>query len=342
MTAYEALSKLPEILCRPLRIGTRMIDSGLVLAPMAMLGHVAFRELLSEWGGYGLLFSEMCSAKRLLSDNRNISPCFRWRNGELATLVCQIVGADPTTMAAAAGRVAAEGFFGVDINFGCTAGEICRLEGGAAVMKDPDLAVQIVSAVRHAVDIPVLVKFRTGWKDDPKYAEDLARRFEGAGADALTFHPRIAPDRRAHPPNWSYIARIKRAVSIPVFGNGNVFQPEDCLRMLQTTGCDGVAVGRMAVAKPWLFAEWTGKRQADENSYRDVALRMIQLLEKHFAPSNALRRFRKFALYYAASFRFGHVFYSSILKAKNMDEAKRAVNNFFSTKPDLLSSPNFF
>lgn len=307
---------------------------------MAMLGHVAFRELVAQFGGFGLLFSEMCSAKRLIHENRYLSAYFRWRDEELSRLVCQIVGADPGTMALAARRIEREGFFGVDINFGCTASDICRLNGGAAVLKDPLLAARIVSAVRQAVSIPLFVKFRTGWKDDPGFAVDLAGRLEAAGADALTFHPRVAPDRRAHPPKWDYIRRIKEAVSIPVFGNGNVFDAADCLRMFQSTGCDGVAIGRMAVARPWLFAEWTQERKMEKNDFPDTALRLADLLEKHFDPPNALRRFRKFSLYYAANFQFGHTFYTGILRAGNMADARTAVYRFFRSEPALVSRPN--
>ena len=334
------MKNLSEYLRTPLSIGTRIIPSRLVLAPMAMLGHVAFRELLSEFGGYGLLFSEMCSAKRIINENRYLSPYFRWRNEELPELVCQIFGSDPDIMAAAACRIEKEGFFGVDINFGCAASDICRHNGGAALLKKPVLACRIVSAVRKAVSIPLFVKFRTGWKDDPDFAVEMAKRFETAGADALTFHPRIAPDRRAHHPKWAYIEKIKKAVSIPVFGNGNVFDATDCLRMLLDTGCDGVAVGRMAVVKPWLFAAWTGKQPVENSIFRHTALRMATLLEKHYNPPNALRRFRKFALYFAANFHFGHTFYTGMTNAKDINEAKMVIEHFFCTEPGLTRRPN--
>ena len=119
------------------------------------------------------------------------------------------------------------------------------------------MAQRIVAAVRKAVSIPLFVKFRTGWKDDPRPSIELAKRFEDAGADALTFHPRVAPDRRARPAKWEYIGRVKQSVSIQVFGNGDVFDENDCLNMLTSTGCDGVAIGRLAMAKPCIFAEWT-------------------------------------------------------------------------------------
>ncbi|MCP4576734.1 MAG: tRNA-dihydrouridine synthase family protein, partial [Deltaproteobacteria bacterium] len=243
---------LSKLLKQPLSIDNRNIRTRLFLAPMAGIGHIAFREVVSGYGGYGLLFSEMCSAKALPHENSKVSPVFRWREEELSYLVCQIFGSDPRIMAKAAQRVEKEGFFGVDINFGCSVAAICKKNCGAALLKTPDLAVSIVAAVCRAVSIPVFVKFRTGWRDEPGPAVDMARRFEDAGVHALTFHPRVAPDRRSRPPKWGYIGKIKQAVSIPVVGNGNVFDTGACLEMLETTGCDGVAIGRMAIARPWI------------------------------------------------------------------------------------------
>ncbi len=137
---------------------------------MTFLGNIAFRELLSQYGGYGLLFSEMCSAKTVPHENRFVSPCFRWRDEERSHLVCQIFGADPLEMAEAARRIEDEGLFGVDINFGCSNTTICRRNCGAALLKNPDLAAAIVAEVRGAVSFPLTVKFRTGWRDDPAIA----------------------------------------------------------------------------------------------------------------------------------------------------------------------------
>ena len=325
---------------QPLPIGNRIICKRLVLAPMTYLGHVAFRELLASFGGYGLLFSEMCSARRIPYENRQVSAYFRWRDAELPYLVCQIFGDDPSLMAAAARIIEQEGFFGVDINFGCSVSSICGQNCGAALLKEPTRAAAIVAAVRKAVSIPLFVKFRTGWKDDPLPAVDQARRFEDAGADALTFHPRVAPDRRARPPKWEYIARVKAAVKIPVFGNGDVFSREDCRKMLRETGCDGVAVGRMGIARPWLFAAWTDGLKVGPDIYRNTAIRLSKLLLKHYEPVKALRRFKRYALYFSANFRFGHTLYTRINRAESMAAVQSVLRDFISAVPDLASSPN--
>ncbi|MCU0559990.1 MAG: tRNA-dihydrouridine synthase family protein [Desulfobacterales bacterium] len=331
---------LAAFLNRPLGIGGKTIAKRLVLAPMTYLGHAAFRELLEGFGGFGLLFSEMCSARTIPTENRRVSAFFKWRDAELPFLVCQIMGAEPERMAEAARRIADEGFFGVDVNFGCAAGSICRRSYGAALLKAPETAAAIVARIRRAVSIPVLVKFRTGWEDRPAAAVAMARRFEAAGADALTFHPRVAPDRRARPPRWEYIGRVKQAVSIPVFGNGDVFDADDCRRMILSTGCDGVALGRIAVARPWVFAEWSDGVDPGPGRFHGTLQRLLALLPHYFDEPAAMRRFRRFTLYFAANFRFGHTLHRRIQGAGSLAQMAAVVEGFFESPPELNPAPN--
>ncbi len=331
---------LAAFLNRPLRIGGKTIAKRLALAPMTYLGHAAFRELLDGFGGFGLLFSEMCSARTIPTENRHVSAFFKWRDAELPFLVCQIFGTEPERMAEAARRIANEGFFGVDVNFGCATGAICRRSCGAALLKTPEKAAAIVACIRRAVSIPLMVKFRTGWEDRPDAAVALARRFEAAGADALTFHPRVAPDRRARPPRWEHIGRVKQAVSIPVFGNGDVFDADGCRRMILTTGCDGVALGRIAVARPWVFAEWADGFAPGPERFLGAMRRLLELLPRYFDEPSALRRFRRFSLYFAANFRFGHTLHRRIQAAGSLAQMSAVVESFFETPPEINAVPN--
>lgn len=332
--------RLRQFINTPLAIGNREIPTRLILAPMSGLTHVAFRELVDRHGGCGLLAMEMCSAKALPVENRHVSTVFRWRDAELPRLVCQIFGDSPETMVPAAQRVAAEGFFGVDINFGCSVAPICKRNCGAALLKTPDKAVSIVREIRKAVTVPVTVKFRTGWEDRVGPAVDLARRFEDAGADALTFHPRVAPDRRSRPPKWEYIRAVKQAVAIPVFGNGEVFTLEDAENMLATTGCDGISLGRIAVAKPWVFAEWSRGLRPDVGTYRDSLKELMALLAAHFPPPTDIRKFKKLALYHAALFPFGHAFFTRLFRAVDFNETARVIDDFFDACPEPAERPN--
>lgn len=331
---------LSQLLNRPLSIGGKPVRNRLWLAPMAGLGHIAYREVLDEYGGCGLMFTEMCSARGVPTENRTVSPVFRWRDEELPRLVCQIVGATPEELIPAARRVEDEGFFGIDINMGCSVPGIVKRSSGAALLKDPDAALAAVKAVRAEVGLPLFVKFRTGWTPEIGPAAELAKRFESAGVDCLVFHPRVAPDKRTRPPVVRHIRAIKEAVSIPVFGNGDVVTPEDCLRMLETTSCDGVSVGRMAMARPWLFAEWTEGYEPEETCFRDYALRLAEALDHHYDPIRALKRFKLFTVYFAANFTFGHSLQSKFLAAKSMDAVREVALTHVKPGLQLMKRPN--
>ncbi len=332
---------LPHFLNRPLTIGNREAPGRLFMAPMAKLGNTAFRKIVADFGGCGLLFSEMCWAASVPCGNGHDQGGFTWRPDEdLSRLVCQLFGNNPATMARAAAIVADEGFFGVDLNFGCAVAAVCKKGCGAALLKTPDRAAAIIKAIRRAVAIPVFVKFRTGWDDDPHAAVALAQRFEDAGADALTFHPRVAPDRRTRPPRWDYIGRVKAAVSIPVIGNGDVFGRRDCTTMINRTGCDGVALGRLALARPWIFAEWTSGYRPDTDVYLQSALDLTALLETCYGPRTGMRRFHRYAAYYTANFRYGHFLYGRLCRADNLAGVRAVLRKYLSEDADIVAQPN--
>ena len=351
---------LAAFLSRPLTIGKASINGRLCLAPMAGLGHVAFREVMAGYGGHGLLFTGMMNARALPTENPRTSSVFRWREAELPYLVAQIFGNEPEVMAAAARRIEDAGFFGVDINMGCSVSAIMKRGCGAALLREPERALAVVRAVRKAVRFPLFIKFRSGFSADFGPAVEFARRFEEEGADALTFHPRIAPDRRTQRPRLEHLRRVKECVSIPVFGNGDVFTPADCARMLELTGCDGVAVGRMAVARPWLCAAWAGNGHGgfmDDDPavhpelWREAPLRLMDAVARHFDPAlpvqgNATRGLacvRKFLLYFAANFTWGNALLSRWLKEKSIAKIREAVQRDLEMLPEypqVAARPN--
>ncbi|WP_319762659.1 tRNA-dihydrouridine synthase family protein [Maridesulfovibrio sp.] len=332
--------KLAAQLSTPIYIGGKIIPNRLWLAPMAGLTHSAFRQVLNHYGSCGLVFTEMCSAKAVPTENPKVSPVFKWHKWELPGLVCQLAGSTPEEMVIAAKRVEQEGFFGVDINMGCSARGMIKREAGAALLKTPEKAVAVVEAVREAVSIPVFVKFRTGWSKEIAPAVALSKRLEEAGADCLVFHPRVAPDKRTRPPFIDHIRSIKEAVTIPVFGNGDVTTPQHCQNMLDRTGCDGVSVGRMAVARPWLFAQWTSGFTPDETIFQDYVLRLADALEQDFDPIRGIKRFRLFMAYYAANFRFGHSLQATFSTAKSMDDVRRMAKEYIKPGMALSQTPN--
>ncbi|MCP4672606.1 MAG: tRNA-dihydrouridine synthase family protein [Desulfobacula sp.] len=331
---------LSKYLLKDLTIKNHTLHKRIVLAPMAGLGHIALRQLISEFGGFGLLFTGMCSAKAVPCENPDTSMVFKWRKDELEYLVCQIFGSDPKNMAKAAVRIEKEGFFGVDLNFGCSVAAICRHGSGAALLKNPQLSSKIVKAVRESIGLPLFVKFRTGWENNPQFAVDMAKRFEDAGADALTFHPRIAPDRRNRPPQWEVIKLVTKAVDVPVFGNGNLFQEEDGIKMMKQTACQGLSVGRMAVSQPWIFAQWTKGFSPGDDIFLTTAVRMTDILLKHYDDYFAVKLFKKFAPYFCANFKFGHQILKKLMPAQTMDDMKDNIYSIFKSNPEILLKPN--
>jgi nifR3 family TIM-barrel protein len=332
--------ELAECVNRPLAIAGRTIASRLVLAPMSQLGNLAFRAVVAGFGGFGLLFSEMCSARTVPNGPNHPLSAFRWQATELGHLVCQLYGREPHEMAHAARRVQQEGFFGVDLNFGCCAAALCRNGCGAALLREPEHAGRIVETVRRAVSIPLFVKYRIGWRDNPASAVELARRFEAAGADALTFHPRMAPDRRTRRARWETIAPVKAAVSIPVFGNGDVFTAQECRRMFMETGCDGIALGRIAVARPWVFAQWAHGVVPTREIQRRAVREHARLLGAYFPAPVALRLFRRFSAFFAANFAFGHALLRELGRCPDLEGTARLLDGFLASGEPLVERPN--
>lgn len=329
----------------PLYIGGKLAPSRLALAPMAGLGHIALRDIIRAFGGPCLLFTGMLNARAVPTENPRVSPVFNWREEELPFLVAQIFGNDPKDMAAAAKRIAGEGFFAVDINMGCSVAEIVKRGAGAALLRTPNLAVDIVAAVAEAVDIPVMVKLRTGWSNDPAPAAELAKRLEAVGAAALCFHPRVAPDRRARAVNLAHLREVVRAVSVPVLGNGNLQAPQDLAAMWDAGGCAGFSIGRLAVARPWIFAQWrdmTGfsAKYREEDLFREAPYQMLEDLCAFYEPSRAIPLYKRYLTYYAANFSYGSRLFGRLARGGTFAELKARLDEHLDPLPEISPRPS--
>ena len=235
------------------KIGSIKVDPPLLLAPMEDVTNLPFRLIAKRIGGPGLMFTEFVSAMAIhygavkTFRKMRIDPSER-------PLGIQIFGGDPEVMAETA-RIAEEmGADIVDINMGCWVPKVCKTGSGAALLKDPELAETIVRSVVNAVRVPVTVKVRAGWDYSLFAAPELAKRFQNAGAQMLTLHARFAKQGFEGEADWRLISELREAVQVPLIGNGDVKTPEDALRMLSETGCDGVMVGRAAISNPWALA----------------------------------------------------------------------------------------
>ena len=234
-----------------MNIGNIELSAPLALAPMAGITDLPFR-LICRRLGCGMTVSEMVSAKGLLYKNVKTTEMLRIDDGERPTAI-QLFGSVPAELAEAARMVEASGADMIDFNMGCPVPKIVNNGEGSALMKNPQLAHDILAAMVKAVKIPVTVKFRAGWDDANRNAVEIARAVEAAGASAVAVHGRTRQQFYEGKADWSIIADVKQAVKVPVFGNGDIFTVADGLRMLEQTGCDGLMIGRGADGNPWLF-----------------------------------------------------------------------------------------
>lgn len=291
-----------------MKIGQIEIPNGLFLAPMAGVTDPAFRQICKEHGAE-YMTTEMVSAKAIHFGDAKTKLLARIAPEEKPCAV-QIFGSDPDIMAEAGERLMElqPPPDAIDINMGCPMAKIVSNGDGAALMKDPVLAGKIVSAVRRAVDVPVTVKFRTGWDGHSVTASDFAERMEEAGADAICIHGRTRAQLYADPVDYRTIEAVKKRVRIPVIGNGGIRCAEDAKKMLET-GVDGIAVGRGAMGNPWLFEELSALLNGQPFCPPSVCARLeqaerhLELLVRDKGELTGVREGRRQVAYYVCGIR---------------------------------------
>jgi nifR3 family TIM-barrel protein len=238
----------------PIKIGPLTLNSRVYVPPMAGVTDLVFRDVVRQVDPNCLMSTEMVSSKALMykSENRIMDIC-----ADEKPIGIQIFGHEPEVMAQAAVMAQKKGADFVDINMGCPVPKITKGKDGCALMREPNLAKEIVETVVAAISIPLTVKFRLGWDDTSRNAVEFGQMVEAAGAKAVTVHGRTRQQLYSGKADWSFIKLVKQALSIPVFGNGDVFEAEDAVRLLETAGCDGVAVARGTLGNPWLIPRIT-------------------------------------------------------------------------------------
>ena len=236
-----------------IKIGNVEINGLLALAPMAGVTDIAFREVCRNFGA-AYTCTEMVSAKALIYNDIKTKSLLQIEESE-HPCAAQIFGSEPEIMGDAA-AIAREisGADVIDINMGCPVGKIAGNGDGSALMRDPEKAKRIIEAVVKSAGVPVTVKFRKGWDKGNINAVEFGKMCEEAGAAAITVHGRTRTQMYSGVADWDIIRDVKKAVSIPVFANGDVFEPEDAPRILRYTGCDGAMIGRGSFGNPWLFS----------------------------------------------------------------------------------------
>ncbi len=296
-----------------MRIKDIEIKNGICLAPMAGIADRAFRELCINYGA-GYTVTEMVSSKGLTMGDKKSAMLLTL--GETKNPAgAQIFGDDPEIMAQAAIKCLEFNPQIIDINMGCPAPKIAMNGGGASLMKNPRLAGEIIKAVSSAVGIPVTVKIRKGWDDESVNAVTLAQIAEENGAAAITVHGRTRMQMYSGKVDYGIIADVKKAVSIPVIGNGDVTDEQSAAIMLEKTNCDGIMIGRGALGNPWVFRRINAYldecRVLPEVSVSEkmvVMLRHIQKIIEYKGEYTAMREARHHAAYYTKGLRGGAAF----------------------------------
>jgi len=245
-----------------MKIGNIVLDAPIALAPMAGISDLPYRVICRRFG-CGLTVSEMVSAKGLLYKNEKTFAMLQIDPAERPTAI-QLFGSVPDELAEAAKIVEAQGADMIDFNMGCPVPKVVNNGEGSALMKTPDLAGKILTAMVKAVTIPVTVKFRAGWDDEHRNAVEIAKVAEASGVAAVAVHGRTRDQFYMGKADWGIIRAVKNAVGIPVFGNGDIFSSEDGLRMRKETGCDGLMLARGAYGNPWLFSQLRAAMEGKE------------------------------------------------------------------------------
>lgn len=315
------------------KIGSLQLPNQVILAPMAGISNLPYRRIMKRHGA-GLVFTEMVSANGLIRSGRKTFELLD-SAAEEEPLGVQLFGEDPATLAAAARLVEGHGAL-IDINMGCPVNKVIRSGAGSALLRDPALIGRIVAAVRRATALPLTVKIRSGWDRSAVNFLETARVAVDEGVDAVTLHPRTRSQGFSGQADWDQIADLKAMLSVPVIGSGDIFTAEDGLKMLGTTGCDAIMIGRGGYGNPWLISDLVGQLEgrppapAPTPQQRcEAALLHMQYYVATFGPRKTLLDMRKHLCWYSRGLPGAAQFRTRINATESLEQAKEAVEAFF-------------
>lgn len=319
-----------------IQIGETRITPALFLAPMAGVTNSAFRRLLSDFGGYGALFTEMLSASAFLQDKTDESPFIKRRDCE-GRVIYQFRVSGEENLEAVFARMREIECTAIDLNLGCPAPEIQQKASGAALWRDFPRLKEVLERIRRCYDGPLTVKCRLG--DDPEHWRDdfllRLRLFEACGVHAITVHPRFSTEKLKRRARWSEFPWLAAQTKLPIIGNGDVLSKRevDANRELFEP-LAGLMLGRIVAVKPWIFREFAGLPPL-EIDYAEVWDRLYRYTLEDFPPERAFGRLKEFTAYFAQNFFFGHELHKGIQKAHSSAEIREAAMRFLEGSPQL-------
>ncbi len=314
-----------------------------ILAPMAGITDTVFRRFIKRLGGCGLIMTEFVSSEGMLRSNIK-SKRFLYYTEEERPITAQIFGAEPDRLAEAAIMIEDLGFDLVDLNLGCPAKKVVKC-GGSGLLRDLPLLKTILKRIRAAVTIPFTIKIRIGWSDDDIVAVPVARLAEQCGVEAIAVHGRTRVQGFSGAARWDVIAEVKRAVRIPVIGNGDVMKAQDAEALGRATQCDAVMIGRAAPTNPWIFrqmAEYsaTGHYQepTESDRYKLIHDYYNMLVEEDIA--GAIGKMKQFASWFTHGVRNGAELRRQVQSARTTGEVLGRVDEFFARPGDEELAPS--
>jgi tRNA-dihydrouridine synthase B len=318
-------------------IGPHLLRNNVFVAPMAGVTDRPFRQLCKQLGA-GYAVSEMAASDPRLWASEKTSRRTN-HDGEMEPKAVQIAGADPAVLAACAKFNVDRGAQIIDINMGCPVKKVCNSWCGSALLQNEKLVAAILEAVVTAVDVPVTLKFRTGWDRQNRNALTIAKMAEASGIAMLTLHGRTRADGYGGEAEYETIAAVKAAVAIPVVANGDITTPEKAKAVLAATGADAVMIGRAAQGRPWIFREITHFLHTGEYlpapQVAEVRALMNEHLQAHYAfygEFMGLRTARKHIGWYVRDLAGGEAFRQRMNRLESCDEQLRAVDAFFESQ----------
>ncbi|MGH9416261.1 MAG: tRNA dihydrouridine synthase DusB [Terriglobales bacterium] len=309
------------------------LEPATLLAPMSGITDTVFRRYIRDLGGCGLIMTEFTSGDGIVRSEKVARRYLSFAPGE-RPIAAQLFGSDPEVMADAARIVERMGFDAIDLNLGCPAKKVVKCNGGSGLLRDLPLLGQLFRAIRCAVALPFTVKFRAGWDESQLVHVELARLAEACGVNGLSLHARTRQQGYSGQAQWQWIAEVKRAVAIPVFGNGDVRSPEDAAAMVAATGCDGVMIGRTAASNPWIFRQMESYRTTGAYRQPTTADRAA-LINDYFGRlvaerlPGALGKMKQFAAWFTHGVEGGGALRKAIYEARSEQEALEKVAAFF-------------